>query len=442
MNGTITQTDDSALRQELDASAGLDDVAAVAWLHRRAGFGLHPTAIDSLATSGAAAALVDMLSAIDDQPDPWGQFDLDPRNGGRSEAVRGWAARFIATTSPYIDRRTWMLHGWVVSGMDKTRPEQMVNQIRLLHDVGGGSYPDLLRQATTDRAMLNYLDGRTSTAAAPNENYGRELMELFALGVGDAPDGSAQPYTEDDVVAAARALTGWIFRAGDTEARFIAQRHDDSPQTLLGVDGVNDVDSVIDAVTSHPEHPRFVARRIVAEYVGDPADSSLAGLVDELAEQYVSEQMQLDPVIAAALHEALDGRSTPIVMAPIPWTIAAARTLGLERRQVLGATRNSLRDMGQTPLYPPSVAGWPGGTAWLTTSSLVARANLASQLVAAVAESEPLVVAADDRDVDRMAALLGQRDGFGSATSAAIRGASTPRAGLTLALISPEGLLS
>lgn len=431
-----------ALRQEPDISPGLDGVATVAWLHRRAGFGLHPNAIDDIVASGTASVLSDMLATTDEQPDPWTDLELDPQDGGRGEAIRGWAARFLTTTSPYIDRRTWMLHGWVVSGMDKTRPAHMVSQIRLLGDLGGASYPELLRRVTTDRAMLNYLDGRTSTAAAPNENYGRELMELFALGVGDKPDGSAQPYTEDDVVAASRALTGWVFRAGDTEAQFLARRHDDTPQTLLGVDGVNDVDSVIDAVTSHPEHPRFVARRIITEYVGDPADSSLIGLVDDLAGLYVAEEMQLDPVISAALQEALDGRSTPIVMAPIPWMIAAARALGLDRREVLRAAQNSIRDMGQTPLYPPSVAGWPGGLAWLTTSSLVARANLASQLVAAVADSEPLAIAADDRDVDRIAALLGQRDGFGPATVAAIRGAETPRAGLTLALISPEGLLS
>ena len=110
--------------------------------------------------------------------------------------------------------------------------------------------------------MLVYLDGRTSTAEAPNENYGRELLELFALGVGN--------YTEDDVQAAARALTGWVVARRFDSARFVPGRHDRTPQTLLGVDGVTDVDSVIEAVVAHPAHPRFVARRIVREYLGDP----------------------------------------------------------------------------------------------------------------------------------------------------------------------------
>jgi uncharacterized protein (DUF1800 family) len=434
-----------ALRQAADT--GLDDLGTVAWLHRRAGFGLHPDDLELAAAGGVGAAYDDLVGAATDgrpdpQPDPWEGLDLDPRNGGRAEAIRSWVARFLTTTTPYVDRRTWMLHGWLVSGVDKVPPEPMVDQIRLLHGSGGGSYPDLLRLITIDRAMLVYLDGRTSTAESPNENYGRELMELFALGVGDAPDGSEQPYTEDDVIAAARALTGWAFRAGDAEARLFARRHDDTPQTLLGVDGVDDVDSVIAAVTSHPEHPRFVARRIVAEYVGDPTDAVLDGLVDELAAVYADGDMQLDPTIASALQIALDGRSTPIVSAPIPWMIASARTLGLDARQVLRATRGSIRDMGQTPMLPPGVAGWPGGTAWLTTSSLIARTNLADRLVGEVADSEPLAVAADDGDLDRVAALLGQREPFGPTTTAAIRGAATPRAGLTLALVSPEGLLS
>lgn len=432
----------STRRTEPDLSAGLDEVATVAWLHRRAGFGRHPDQLDEDAAVGVDAALAALMTAPDDQPDPWEGLELDPQNGGRGEAIRAWVTHMLDTTSPYVDRRTWMLHGWLVSGMDKTRPAMMVDQIRLLRAHGGESFSALLRSVTTDRAMLVYLDGRASTAVAPNENFGRELLELFALGIGPAPDGSQQPYTEDDVVAASRALTGWSFRNGDTEARFIPGRHDDTPQTLLGVDGVHDVDGVIAAVAAHPEHPKFVANRLVAEFVGDPTDPTLDGLVDELADLYLAEQMRLDPVISAAVRVALDGRSTPIVSAPIPWMLASARALGLHRRAVLTAARESIRNMGQTPLFPPSVAGWPGGTAWLTTSSLIARTNLADRLVAEADDSEPLVIAADDGDIDRIASLLGQREPFGPTTAEAIRGASSPRAGLTLALISPEGLLS
>lgn len=424
------------------APGGDDARATVGWLHRRAGFGLHPDDLAAAADVGVDAAYTSLVSATDDAPDPWDGLALDPQDGGRGEAIRNWLLRFLTTATPYLDRRTFVLHGWIVSGMDKAPPFAMVDQIRLLMRQGGGSFPDLLRAITVDRAMLVYLDGRTSTGSAPNENYGRELLELFALGVGEAPDGGEQPYTEDDVFAAAAALTGWVVRPDAPDAIFIPRRHDDTPRTLLGVEGVHDVDTVIDAVVSHPEHPRFVARRITAEYVGDPADGRLDGVVDTLADVYVTNDLALDPVIDAALRLALDGTSTPIVLDPIPWMFAAARALGADLRFLAAGERFLVREMGQVPLFPPSVAGWDGGTSWFTTSSLIARTNVASAMVETAQDGQPLVVAAEDGDLDELAILLGLTEPFGSTTAGAIRGAASPRAGLTLALVSPEALLS
>ena len=178
---------------------------AVGWLHRRAGLGLHPDDLAAAVARGAAAELAAISAPPTELADPWAALELDPQDGGRADAVLAWIGALRGSTQPFQDRRTLLLHGWLVSAIDKvTIPELMVEQIRLFMNNGGDSFPDLLRSITTNPAMLVYLDGRTSTAEAPNENYGRELLELFALGVGH--------YTEDDVQSAARALTGWIVR--------------------------------------------------------------------------------------------------------------------------------------------------------------------------------------------------------------------------------------
>lgn len=417
----------------------LDAIATAGWLHRRAGVG---RGADTAVAADAHDALISLLTRSPDQGDPWNGVEFDVQGGGRADAVRAWFTRLLQATDPYLERRTLFLHCWLVTSMGVVPPRPMVDQLRLYRSIGGGSFPDLLRAATIDAGMLIYLDGRTSTAAAPNENYGRELLELFSLGTGTSDNGSDQPYTEDDVLAAARALTGWVVRRNLPAPRLVPARHDDAPQTLLGTTGVHDVDTVVDAIVSHPEHARFVARRVAADYVGDVTDPRLDGVVDELAATYTSSGRRLDEVIGAALRLAVDGVSTPIVLAPVPWMVSTARVLDLEARTVLSGSRDTVRSMGQVPMYPPSVAGWPGGTDWLTTSAITARVNVAHRLAEAAADDNDLVVAADDGDTDRLAALIGVREPFGPGTIDAIRNARDPRASLTLALVCPEALMS
>lgn len=414
----------------------MDDRQGVAWLHRRAGFGLHPAELDAAADRGAAEELA-RFAAQAIPPNPWTDVELDPEQGGRRAVIGAWLRHLIDTSTPFADRRTWMLHGWLVSSMAKvTRPELMVDQIRLFMENGGGSFPDLLRAITRDRAMLVYLDGRTSTAAAPNENYGRELLELFSLGVGN--------YSEDDVQAAARALTGWVVGRDAGAARFVPFRHDDAPQTLLGVEGVDDVDSVVSAVTSDPAHAEFVVRRVVREYLGD--DTVLDETVADLIETYVDGGLQLDPVIVRALELGLDGASTPIVLAPVPWFAIVARATGYgianAGPRLARAATEGFAEMGQIPLVPPDVAGWQNGEAWFTASSLIARTNVAAAIAASTPARQPIRIAIDDGDLDLVAQHLGLTEPFSAATASALRSERDPVNQLTLALVSPENLLS
>jgi uncharacterized protein (DUF1800 family) len=413
----------------------MDKHQAVGWLHRRAGLGLHPNDLKAEAERDPDDALDALLASPVTPRDIWADVDLDRQNKGRTNAVRAWLGALIASDRPFHDRRTWMLHGWLVSSMDKVpSPTAMVEQIQLFERSGNVDFADLLGDLTVDRAMLVYLDGRTSTAEAPNENYGRELLELFSLGEGN--------YTEADVQAAAVALTGWTTARRDRSSRFVSRRHDDTPQTLLGATGVNDVGSVINAVINDPAHPGFVADRIISEYLGDLADDPGNDVRDDLIGTYEASGRRLDPVIERALRLGLEGASTTMVLDPIRWLVICARATAVDLTGLRRSVTRSIREMGQVPLFPPSVDGWPRGTEWLTSSSLVARTNVAAAIAAATDPSEPLRIAADDNDVDQLAEHLGLREPFGPGTRSAIGSAVDPVGRLTVALICPESLVA
>lgn len=413
----------------------MDERAKVAWLHRRAGFGLHPDALDAAVERGADAELGGFSVAANDAIDPWAGVELDPQQRGRFNAVSAWITAMHESAHPFTDRRTWFLHGWLVSALGKVElPQLLVGQIRLFMAAGGGSFPDILRRVTIDPAMLDYLDGRQSTGEAPNENYGRELLELFALGVGN--------YTEQDVQAAATALTGWIVARGTYEAEFRPGRHDDTPQTLLGVDGVRDVESVIRVVTDHPAHERFVAARVMTDYLGDVTGGPRTEIVDHLAQTYLDNDRNLDPVIVEALRLGLDGGSERQVISPLPWVLMCTRSTGLTPTDLRTTLPSRFADLDQIPMLPPSVVGWARGTAWLSSSSLVTRANIAALIAAAATPDQPTRVAVADGDLDALAQHLGLPEPFSNSTAAAIMSAPDPVARLAIALVAPENLLS
>jgi len=428
------------------STAPVADVdARLAWLHRRFGWG-EPAGRVGAPTDDPVDAL---FSARDEPTDPWGGRTPTDDNGERGRIIRDWLGHAIASESPIDDRRTFELHGWLVSSIGAVPPPLMVEQFRLFDRIGSQSFPDLLRAITVDPAMLVYLDGRTSQASGPNENYARELLELFALGTG--LHGAEAPYDESDVAVAAAALTGWTVRRDDRQAQFVPRRHDDTPRSMLGSSGVRDVDGVIDAIVAHPEHDRFVAAQIARIYVGVPTTPQGDALepdpdtVDELAAAYRGGDRRLDRVIEAAAGivtaDHSGSRIHPIVAAPVPWMVGAARQLEVSVSTGL-SDRDQVVAMGQVPMTPPSVAGWPGGRRWLTTSGLVARTNVAAGLVGAMSDRHPAVDAAGEGDVEALATLLGLAGSFGADSTDAIRSAGDPNAALTLALVSPEYLLT
>ena len=411
----------------------MDDRRAVAWIHRRAGFGLHPDELDAASARGPTAELDRLFAqAGQSRTADWddAQLPLDPKDPkARIYAIHQWLELMVATQQPLVDRMAWLWHGHFVSAADKVRVARfMVEQIRLFRRSGLGPFPDLVAAVAVDPAMLVYLDGRESTGRAPNENFARELMELFTLGVGH--------YGEADVKAGAAALTGWRLGLRAPGATLVRARHDDDPQRYLGVDGVHDVATVVAALAAQPALAPFIAAAVAAELLGTNDES----VVGHLAAGFAARGLRIDALVRATLEAGLAGASRPVVMAPVPWLVMAQRVTGATLSA--GARLLGLRSAGQLPMLPPNVAGWPGGPAWFASATVVGRANLAAAVAAATEDGQPALEAAASGP-PALAEVLGLPDpGFGAATAKVLAGARAPRQRLALALTSPEVVLA
>ena len=294
--------------------------------------------------------------------------------------IDGWLMAMAATPRPFEEWMRWFWHGHFVSTLRAVgAPALMRNQLRTWAQYGLGDFRSLLRAATVDTAMLVYLDGDTNEVGAVNENYGREVLELFSLGIGH--------YSEADVRAGATALTGYVrdFTTGLT--RFEPARHDDTPQTYLGRHGVHDVDTVVDAIVNHPACGPFIAAKLARAVLGPDVDS---GLVTRLAKDFVAGGLQLRPLMRAIVEAGLDGASTPLVAAPVPWAIRMIRATGVPWGRMQQPLTSMLVGAGQVPMDAPNVGGWPGGANWLSASATVARYNLAGWLAYYAPDSDPL----------------------------------------------------
>jgi uncharacterized protein (DUF1800 family) len=280
--------------------------------------------------------------------------------------------------------------------------------------------------------MLVWLDGGGNRVGKPNENLAREFMELFTLGVGN--------YTEDDVRQAARALTGWRvdFRSG--AARLDPVDHDAGPKSVLGTTADYDASGLADLLVTRPASPRFLAGRVWRRFVSAvPPDPET---LDALVAAYGPTHDITAMVRAAVTSPAFRSASSVLVRQPVEWLVGALRALRLPASRVEGAAlTGGLRDLGQTPFFPPDVGGWPAGTPWLSTAAALARIRTARALTA-VADLSPVADVPAPGRVEATAALLGL-PGFTARTAAAL----APLAGhppdlVAAALASPENTVS
>ena len=333
------------------------------------------------------------------------------------------------------EKLTFFWHGhWATSIQKVSSAGLMLAQQQTMARLGRGDFGALVRAMLRDPALIIWLDGQVNTRQAPNENLARELMELFTLGIG--------AYSEDDVKGAARALTGWQVDRAHSVTRLNPTRHDSGSKTILGSTASLDADSLVDLLLAQPANAQFLARRMWYRYAcGDPVPPDT---LDRLTTAYRPGRDVTALLRALLTDPAFPATRGQLVKQPVEWLVGAARQLGIrpgelpdnDRQQVLA----HLDAMGQVPFDPPSVGGWPAGTAWLTTSATQVRLRAATLLAgrAAAPVVAALTAVPAAQRADALARLL-VVDGFTERTRAVLAPARDDvRRLITLGLASPE----
>ncbi len=363
--------------------------AHVRRLFWRAGFGATAAEAERWAGAGKAATLRWIVKGdgparlTGGEPRIDGRA-LDPRNEWSHDSL-WWLDRMVRTTRPLEEKMTlfWADH---FACRDQDTPLQLsLNRTLRRHALG--SFPRLLQAVTISPAMLLFLSLADSDPEAPNENFPRELMELFTLGKG---------YTERDVREAARAMTGWKARWGDSGfggVYYSAKERDRGVKRIFGKRGAFDYRDVLGLVVRHPRHAPFLVDKLWSFFVTEPLGAATRR---ELVRVY-RKDLRIAPVVATILaHPALYANldDPDMVKAPVVAVAGALRATG--RGVDTGTWGWLLPTMGQAPFEPPSVAGWDWGPAWLSTTTMHARFVAATYLV----QGGPLQVADDSIPVD------------------------------------------
>ncbi len=272
-----------------------------------------------------------------------------------------WLDRMIRTTHPLVERMTLVWHDWFATSREKVGSATlMLAQNELFRRHALGSFADLLREVTTDPAMLIWLDGVQNSKWDPNENFAREVMELFTLGAGRGA------YTEQDVREAARAFTGfrvsWDSNQGYVNFRFDSSRHDTGQKTIFGQTGAWGWRQAIDLCLNHAMHASYFVTKLWSAFVPVPPDSATQAYLQQL---YLSNGFQVAPLLEAILKHPTFLRGPSMINPPVVQQAGTLRTLG---RHVDTTAWSWLADMaGQRLFFPPNVAGW-NEDQWLDTS--------------------------------------------------------------------------
>jgi Protein of unknown function (DUF1800) len=333
----------------------------------RAGFGPKPGEARRLAKKGLNRAVASLLvppraklvgrAPRDGEGLPIAPYDLWGHD------VLWWLDKMVRSNQPLVERMALNWHDWFATG-DVGSARHSIGQAQLFRKRALGSFDDLLREVTRDRAMLVWLSGIDNNRWSPNENYARELMELFTLG---ASDESGYPYSEDDVREQARALTGWradwVDDVGLTNFRYDPGYHDHGTKTIFGKRGNFDWQDSCRLCLQHPAHAGYLIDKLWAYFVAVPAPATTRA---KLISLYRRKKFALRPVLSAILKHPLFYEGPAMVKPPIVYIAGMLRARG---RGVDTDSWAWVSDLaGQRPFGPPNVAGWDEER-WLDTSS-------------------------------------------------------------------------
>ena len=371
------------------------ELALLAHLLRRAGFGATRDELEGYVAQGYAATVEQLLHpelapTLDE--DVLRRYHIDQNSLMLIESSQAyWLYRIINTRRPLEEKMVLFWHGLFATAYGKlNHAKAVVNQTNTFRRCGLGDFRTLLLELSRDPAMIFWLDNKDNHKDAPNENYGRELLELFSMGIGN--------YTEDDVKACARAFTGWtianadymsirasrdsIWPHGRLDWQFVYRPddHDDTPKTFLGQTGPFNGEDVIDIICRQPATAWFVAAKLYGFFVSDtPDEASIQYLADTFRETDGDLRAVMRALFLSDFFRS-DAVRLGRVKSPTELVAGTARLAGSHRFPEWSIVNLAMdvNFMGQEILNPPTVEGWHTGREWIDTGNLVERVNAAA----------------------------------------------------------------
>ena len=378
------------------------DIALMAHLMRRAGFGASRQELERRAAVGYEQTVEELLDPDAQEPvdiyDFWRYFNYQWKPGTLNGVGQSsWVWRMINTRAPLQEKMTIFWHQIFATGVSKVDHfDEITDMIDLFREKGLGKYRRLLVDVAKNPAMIFWLDNNENHGGAVNENWGRELLELFTMGVGN--------YTEDDVRECSRAFTGWTmstklprFPMGRFDWHFVykPEDHDDGEKSFLGHKGNFNGEDVIDIILRQPATAQFMARHLYSFFVADEAQVPAWSVtpprdpeaVDQLAEALIDSGYEFRSALRVLFNsDFFKAARFTKVKNPAEAVVGMLRFAGgAERPQpAIMDWAQQISYMGQELLNPPSVEGWHYGVEWINSGSLIRRINFFADLVSEV----------------------------------------------------------
>lgn len=354
------------------------DRRKAAHLYRRASFGASYEQLEQAVASSPQQCVDQLLAACQPDHTATSAFDTEMTAmakglaAGEPQALQPWwLYRMLLSPAPLKERMTLFWHGhFATSGATVENAAMMLTQNEMLRKHALGKFETLVQSVSRDPAMLTYLNSTTNARLHPNENYAREVMELFCLGIGN--------YTERDIQETARCFTGWEIRRG--KFRFNEHQHDFGQKSIFGQTGNFDGDDAVRVILAQDASARFIVRKLIKYFVCDEPVSE--ALVEPLAVELRHNDFHIRPIVRKILTSRYFYSSASIgqkIRSPVDLAIGLLRSL--EGTVGTIALADLLRPLGQQVFFPPNVKGWDGGRQWINATTLIGRVNLVTKLL-------------------------------------------------------------
>ncbi len=376
-----------------------ESTALMAHLLRRAGFGATRDELEGYLAQGYEAVVEALLYPSDPQNMP---DDVIRRYHPEQSELRDltssgayWMYRMITTRSPSEEKIALFWHGLLATGYSKlNQARSQLNQVEMFRRSGLGSFRDLLLELSRDPAMLVWLDNNDNHNGAINENFGRELLELFSMGIGN--------YTEEDVKEGSRAFTGWTLGNAEYMAiraykdsiwpysriawhfQYREQDHDNGEKTFLGETGNFNGEDIIDIIVKQEATARFLATRLFQFFAADEVTEEGKKTIAQMMQTYFDSNYEIRAVMRTLFNSAYfksEEARYARVKGPVELIVGAMRLAGSYQSPTLGIEKvtNQSFFMGQGLLQPPTVEGWHEGSEWIDSGALVERVNFVAK---------------------------------------------------------------